>query len=137
MIYTVVGGDLYRLKCGLVEQLPSGEWAAIVPCRIWNQPMGSPGVTGGFRTREAAAPEAPALGQIAGPALLSERERDVLTGVGKGFSYAEVADALKITTNTVRTHVRKIYEKLSVNSRAEALYEYNRRMTERGQPPIR
>lgn len=55
MIYTVVGGDLYRLKCGLVEQLPSGKWAAIVPCRIWNQPMGSPGVTGGFRTREAAA----------------------------------------------------------------------------------
>jgi DNA-binding NarL/FixJ family response regulator len=74
---------------------------------------------------------------VDGPALLSERELDVLTGVGKGFSYAEVAEALKITTNTVRTHVRRIYEKLSVNSRAEALYEYNRRMTEQGRPPIR
>lgn len=89
------------------------------------------------RTRDAAPPLAPMSGQVAGPALLSERERDVLTGVGKGFSYAEVADALKITTNTVRTHVRKIYEKLAVNSRAEALYEYNRRMAEQGQPPIR
>ncbi len=85
------------------------------------------------RTREVAAPAQ----AVDGPALLSERELDVLTGVGKGFSYAEVAEALKITTNTVRTHVRRIYEKLSVNSRAEALYEYNRRMTEQGRPPIR
>lgn len=85
------------------------------------------------RTRESSAPAAP----VAGPTLLSERECDVLTGIGKGFSYAEVADALHITTNTVRTHVRKIYEKLAVNSRMEALYEYNRRMVEQGHPPIR
>lgn len=72
-----------------------------------------------------------------GTPLLSERELEVLTGIGKGFSYAEVADALKITTNTVRTHVRKIYEKLAVNSRMEAVYEYNRRMAQQGRPPIR
>jgi len=71
------------------------------------------------------------------PSVLTDRERDVLTGIGKGFSYAEVASALQITTNTVRTHVRRIYEKLAVNSRVEALYEYNRRMGEQGQPPIR
>lgn len=71
------------------------------------------------------------------PSLLSERELEVLTGVGKGFSYAEVATALGVTTNTVRTHVRKIYEKLAVNSRMEAVYEYNRRMAEQGRPPIR
>ena len=69
--------------------------------------------------------------------VLSDRELDVLTGIGKGFSYAEVAEMLKISTNTIRTHVRKIYEKLSVNSRTEALYEYNRRMTEQGRSPIR
>lgn len=68
--------------------------------------------------------------------LLSEREHDVLVGISKGFSYAEVATALGITTNTVRTHVRKIYEKLSVNSRLEALYEYNRRMDEQGLPRL-
>ena len=85
------------------------------------------------RTREAN----PSPSIETGTSLLSDREIDVLTGVGKGFSYAEVADALKITTNTVRTHGRKIYEKLDVNSRAEALYEYNRRMFEPGRRPIR
>jgi DNA-binding NarL/FixJ family response regulator len=100
------------------------------------------------RTREAHAPNMAAeqtgapLAASAAPHsgernFLSDRERDVLTGIGKGFSYVEVADALKITTNTVRTHIRHIYEKLSVNSRAEALYEYNRRMAEQGRPPIR
>jgi DNA-binding NarL/FixJ family response regulator len=90
------------------------------------------------RTRAAQAPVAvpAAAAAVAGAGPLSERELEVLTGVGKGFSYAEVADALKVTTNTVRTHVRRIYEKLSVNSRAEAMYEYNRRMAEQGRPPI-
>ena len=69
--------------------------------------------------------------------LLSQRELDVLTGIGKGFSYDEVADMLGMSTNTVRTHVRNLYRKLAVNSRAEALYEYNRRMAQTGRPPIR
>lgn len=81
----------------------------------------------------APSPQAPAPQG----ALLSEREAEVLAGIGKGFSYQEVADALGISTNTVRTHVRRIYEKLAVNSRVEALYEYNRRMAEQGLPPIR
>ena len=99
------------------------------------------------RTRDAQTPNASVAHEgvplgtstapLSGERFLSDRERDVLTGIGKGFSYVEVADALKITTNTVRTHVRHIYEKLSVNSRAEALYEYNRRMAEQGRPPIR
>lgn len=84
----------------------------------------------------SASPQSAAPGGEA-PPLLSDRELDVLTGIGKGFSYAEVAETLKITTNTVRTHVRRIYEKLAVNSRTEALYEYNRRMAEQGRPPIR
>lgn len=88
------------------------------------------------RTRGARTIDTTAAAEI-GPELLSDREHDVLTGIGKGFSYAEVADTLKITTNTVRTHIRRIYEKLSVNSRTEALYEYNRRMVEQGRPTIR
>jgi DNA-binding NarL/FixJ family response regulator len=47
-----------------------------------------------------------------------------------------VAQALNVTINTVRTHVRKIYEKLAVNSRTEAIYEYNRRMVQQGRPPL-
>lgn len=67
---------------------------------------------------------------------LSEREVEVLTGVAKGFSYVEVGQMLGMSTNTVRTHIRRLYEKLSVNSRSEALMEYNRRRSAQGLPPI-
>lgn len=67
---------------------------------------------------------------------LTERELDVLTGVAKGFTYAEVGQMLGLTTNTVRTHIRSLYDKLSVNSRAEALYEYNRQRAAAGLPPL-
>jgi DNA-binding NarL/FixJ family response regulator len=84
------------------------------------------------------APNEDAPGTGKAPAtLLSERELEVLTGVAKGFSYAEVAQMLGMSTNTVRTHIRRLYEKLSVNSRSEALIEYNRRMQAQGLPLIR
>lgn len=67
---------------------------------------------------------------------LSARETEVLTGIAKGFSYTEVATALAVSTNTVRTHIKRIYQKLSVNSRSEAVYEYNQLQTQRGHPPL-
>jgi DNA-binding NarL/FixJ family response regulator len=54
---------------------------------------------------------------------LSPREREVLGFVAKGFSYAEIAELLGISVHTVTSHVRHIYEKLAVHSRAEAVYE--------------
>jgi len=54
---------------------------------------------------------------------LSEREREVLGAIVKGFSYAEIATLLGVTTHTVATHVRRIYHKLAVHSRSEAVYE--------------
>ncbi|MEP0189741.1 MAG: response regulator transcription factor [Erythrobacter sp.] len=56
-------------------------------------------------------------------APLSEREYEVLNLLARGFSNAECADILTITSNTVGTHVKNIYRKLEVNSRAEALFE--------------
>lgn len=67
---------------------------------------------------------------------LSARETDVLTGIAKGFSYAEVATALGVSTNTVRTHIKRIYQKLAVNSRSEAVYEFNQMQAQRGMPPL-
>ncbi|MES2532272.1 MAG: response regulator transcription factor [Pseudomonadota bacterium] len=67
---------------------------------------------------------------------LSARETEVLTGIAKGFTYAEVAGALDVSGNTVRTHIKRIYQKLAVNSRSEAVWEYNQRATQQGRPPL-
>jgi len=52
---------------------------------------------------------------------LSRREQEMLEQLSKGYRYKEIADKLFVSTETVRTHVRNIYEKLQVNSRVEAL----------------
>ena len=54
---------------------------------------------------------------------LSARERDVLIGLAKGFTYSEIGALLGVSDNTIRTHIRGLYRKLSVNSRAEAVFE--------------
>lgn len=52
---------------------------------------------------------------------LSMRESDVLDWLSKGYRYQEIADKLFISLETVRTHIRNIYEKLHVHNRSEAL----------------
>jgi len=55
---------------------------------------------------------------------LTEREKEVLEALAKGFSYKEIAGQLNISFETVRTHLRTIYEKLHVHSRTEAVLKY-------------
>ena len=55
---------------------------------------------------------------------LTDRERAVLELLSKGFLYKEIAEKLTISLDTVRTHLRKIYEKLHVHSRTEAVLKY-------------
>jgi DNA-binding NarL/FixJ family response regulator len=55
--------------------------------------------------------------------LLSAREIEILNLLARGFTYAECADLLRISTHTVGTHVKHIYRKLEVSSRAEAVFE--------------
>jgi DNA-binding NarL/FixJ family response regulator len=52
---------------------------------------------------------------------LSQREQQILSLLSKGLRYKEIADKLFVSTETVRTHIRNIYQKLQVNSRTEAL----------------
>lgn len=52
---------------------------------------------------------------------LSKREQEILSYLAKGYRYKEIADALFISIETVRTHLRNIYEKLHVRSRSEAV----------------
>ena len=57
---------------------------------------------------------------------LSDREHEVLNLLAKGFAYQEIADLLGISTHTVRTYVRRLYEKLQVTSRGQAVFEAQR-----------
>jgi DNA-binding NarL/FixJ family response regulator len=52
---------------------------------------------------------------------LTKREREILDLLTQGFRYKEIADQLNISVETVRTHVRNLYEKLHVQSRTEAI----------------
>jgi DNA-binding NarL/FixJ family response regulator len=53
--------------------------------------------------------------------VLSQRENEVLQELAKGLLYKEIAEQLSISTSTVRQHIHKIYEKLHVQNRTEAL----------------
>ncbi|MFN2440358.1 MAG: response regulator [Chitinophagaceae bacterium] len=52
---------------------------------------------------------------------LSNRENEILQFLAKGLLYKEIADKLSISTSTVRQHIHKIYEKLHVQNRTEAI----------------
>jgi DNA-binding NarL/FixJ family response regulator len=56
--------------------------------------------------------------------LLSSREHEIITLISKGFLYKEVAEKLFITTGTVKQHIHKIYEKLHVQNKTEAINKY-------------
>lgn len=55
--------------------------------------------------------------------LLSPREQQALELITRGFSYDEIAELMGVTRNTVMTFVRRIYQKLEVSSKAEAIFE--------------
>lgn len=58
---------------------------------------------------------------------LSEREQQVLDHLSQGLMYKEIADKLGISYETVHTYIRRIYEKLQVRTRTEAVAKFLRR----------
>ncbi len=78
---------------------------------------------------DAAAAQAAAATQAAAAvdaSGLSEREREVLLYIAKGFTVGEIAPILHLSAHTVATHVKHIYRKLAVHSRTEAVFEAGR-----------
>jgi DNA-binding NarL/FixJ family response regulator len=55
---------------------------------------------------------------------LSKREQEILAYLAKGHLYKEIAATLHISVETVRTHLRNVYEKLHVRTRTEAVLKY-------------
>jgi len=54
-------------------------------------------------------------------AALSQREREILGWISEGLSNAEIAERLSISEKTVRNHVSKVFDKLGVWTRAQAI----------------
>lgn len=54
---------------------------------------------------------------------LTAKETEILTFFAKGLSYKETAGVLEVSTHTVNDHVKSIYNKLSVHSKSEAIFE--------------
>jgi DNA-binding NarL/FixJ family response regulator len=74
-------------------------------------------VVASFQTAESSGQRA---------AQLSPREQMILGRLAKGLTYQAIADELGISVNTIRTHLRRVYEKLHVQSRTEAVAKYLR-----------
>ncbi len=63
----------------------------------------------------------------AGKGPLTPREIEILRMIARGFSYTETAGLLGISAQTVHTHLKRIYRKLAVHSKTEAVFEADRR----------
>ena len=77
-----------------------------------------------FRPDEkpVSADDATAADKAAAPSL-SEREQETLQLITRGFSFDEIAELMNVSRNTVLTFVRRIYTKLEVRSKTEAVFE--------------
>jgi len=60
-------------------------------------------------------------------APLSPREVEILRLLSEGYAYKQIADELGAALNTIRTHIKRIYEKLHAHSRLEAIRQFQSR----------
>lgn len=128
LVVTVFGDDQHvigAIEAGatgyLLKDSPPGELARCIrELRAGGAPI-SPSIARRLLARMRAPAEKPTALGAASP--LTEREAEILQLVAKGLSFADVGGALEISAHTVVAHVKKIYRKLSVHSRGEAVFE--------------
>jgi DNA-binding NarL/FixJ family response regulator len=113
----------YLLKDASAERIT----ASIHELRAGGAPI-SPGIARRIleRFRTPASPtRTPAATQLQEPepSPLTPRETELLRMVAKGFTFETIGQLLDISPHTVVAHVKKIYRKLAVHSRSEAVYE--------------
>jgi DNA-binding CsgD family transcriptional regulator len=58
--------------------------------------------------------------------MLTPREGEILNAISRGFSYAETAQMLGVSVGTVHSFLKRIYRKLAVHSKTEAVFEASR-----------
>jgi DNA-binding NarL/FixJ family response regulator len=116
------GAAGYLLK----DALPEGIVNSVRDLRCGGSPI-SPGIARRIldRFRLALGPvrAAPVPPAARGGSPLTERETELLRLTAKGLSFDTISELMGISPHTVVAHVRKIYRKLAVHSRGEAVYE--------------
>ena len=106
-----VGATGYMLK-----QTPRADLVAA----IWELHRGGSPMSPSIARKVVQSFHHPPQAAPPGPQL-SEREQQVLDGLVRGDLYKEIADILGISMGTLHTYIRRIYEKLHVHSRAQAV----------------
>ncbi|KAF1686322.1 DNA-binding response regulator [Pseudoxanthomonas broegbernensis] len=103
----------------LLKDQPEERLGAALDGILRGEPPLSPSIARRL-LRSFAEPPAPASAEAE---KLTAREREVLVLVSKGCRLPELAEKLRISRHTVSDHLKSIYRKLNVNSRAEAALE--------------
>lgn len=111
------GATGYLLKDESLDQVGN----AIVEIHAGGAPM-SPVIARKVldRVRDPGSPET-TRGNAESP--LTRREAEILDLMARGYTYAEVARLLSLAVSTVQSHIKRIYAKLAVRSRSEAVFE--------------
>ncbi len=94
--------------------------AALDEIRAGGSPM-SPSIARKVLREFQGAPAHEELQGMISP--LSSRETEILDLLYRGFNFTQIGEKLFISPHTVHTHIKKIYAKLHVNSRSQAIYE--------------
>ena len=88
----------------------------------------SPVIARQLLKRMQARPEkAPQAAVHDAETTLTAREIEILNAISRGFSYQETGGLLAISVQTVHTHLKRIYRKLAVHSKTEAVFEADKR----------
>ncbi len=121
------GNVMRALGAGAQGYLLKGEDIAAIEGRLRGLERGEVAVSPQIARRLLERFRQPAIMVPALDVALTQRETDVLRAIGRGLTIGEAAHALGIGAHTVGTHVKNIYRKLNIASRAEAAIEAARR----------
>lgn len=136
MVVTMFGDDgnvIDSIRAGatgylLKDAMPRDIASSVLQVRAGGSPI-SPAIARrvlqSFQVSSGAVSgkEIPRIGTVPPSSVLSERETEILRLVAKGLNFKEVGGILSISPHTVITYVKRIYQKLAVHSRGEAVYE--------------
>lgn len=121
------GNVMRALSAGAQGYLLKSEDMAVIEERLRGLERGEVAVSPQVARRLLAYFRGALAPPIMEEVALTPRETDVLRAIGRGLTIAEAAQALEIGAHTVASHVKNIYRKLNIASRAEAAIEATRR----------